>query len=121
MIDRLLDGVVDESTMLNWSEERGWEPAPSKLGQEMALALYVDRTEIATLMCTPEKLNFLIAGFLRSEGFLSSLEDILELKEEEGAVRLTLKGDLHLIESLYGREEQRLYRAVLRSYRSGQQ
>jgi FdhD protein len=45
----------------------------------------------------------LAAGFLRSEGFLSSREDILELKEEEGAVRLKLRGDIGLVESLLDR------------------
>ncbi len=92
MIDPQVEDDSDEPTMLNWSEERGWESAPSKLGLEMALALYVDKVEIATLMCTPEKLNFLIAGFLRSEGLIQTLEDIALMRvcdeEQVADVRL---------------------------------
>ncbi len=92
MIDQQPDGNADGLTMLNWSEDRGWETAPGKLGQEMALALYVDKVELATLMCTPEKLNFLIAGFLRSEGLIENLNDIALMRvcdeEQVADVRL---------------------------------
>lgn len=92
MIDLPSTSDTSEFSMLNWSEDRGWESAPGKLGKEMALALYVDRVELATLMCTPEKLNFLIAGFLRSEGFIQTLSDIALMRvcdeEQVADVRL---------------------------------
>ena len=92
MIDQPITDETSELATLNWSEDRGWEPAPGKLGQEMALALYVDKVEIATLMCTPERLNFLIAGFLRSEGLIEQLGDIALMRvcdeEQVADVRL---------------------------------
>lgn len=92
MTDLSLEDSTGSDTMLNWSEERGWEPAPGKLGQEMALTLYVDKAELATLMCTPDKLNFLIMGFLRSEGLIETLDDIALMRvcdeEQVADVRL---------------------------------
>ncbi len=92
MMDLTQDNESGELTMLNWSEDRGWETAPGKLGREMALALYVDKVELATLMCTPEGLNFLIAGFLRSEGLIEKLDDIAVMRvcdeEQVADVRL---------------------------------
>lgn len=64
----------------SWSENGGWESSPSSLGEEVALVLYLDRVELATLMCTPEKLNFLVAGFLRSEGLIERLDDIAVMR-----------------------------------------
>jgi FdhD protein len=92
MIDRALVDSPNGTTVLNWSEEGGWENSPGKVGDEMALALYVDQVELATMMCTPEKLNFLIAGFLRSEGLIETLNDIALMRvcdeEQVADVRL---------------------------------
>jgi FdhD protein len=92
MIDQATLNASNGATMLNWSEDRGWEPAPGKVGEEISLALYVDRVELATMMCTPEKLNFLITGFLRSEGLIQTLDDIALMRvcdeEQVADVRL---------------------------------
>jgi FdhD protein len=71
--------------------------------EELPLTIFANGKEIVTLLTLGENPAELAVGFLRSEGFLSAREDILELKEEEGIVRLTLKGDLSLVESLLER------------------
>lgn len=43
---------------------------------EISLTLYVNNIELVTIMCTPEKLNALILGFLFSEGIIASQADI---------------------------------------------
>ncbi len=63
-----------------WSQQSGWDSSPSDLGEEVAVTLYLDRVELATLMCTPEKLNYLVAGFLRSEGLIDRLDDIAVMR-----------------------------------------
>lgn len=92
MIDLEPGDTSDRQRVLNWTEDRGWETADGRIGEETALVLYVDRVELATLMCTPEKLNFLIAGFLRSEGFIESLNDVALMRvcdeEQVADVRL---------------------------------
>ena len=62
MIDLPPASDTSEFSMLNWSEDRGWESAPGKLGQEMALALYVDRVELATAPVWSETSVVLDAG-----------------------------------------------------------
>ncbi len=39
--------------------------------QEIPLTILLNGTEVATLLCSPEKLDFLIAGYLLSEGFIN--------------------------------------------------
>lgn len=92
MIDGPMADEIGGQIVLNWSEDGGWVPVPGKVGEEIALALYLDRVELATLMCTPEKLNYLIAGFLRSEGLIEKLDDIAVMRvcdeEQVADVRL---------------------------------
>lgn len=92
MIEAIPEDGASGATMLNWTEDGGWRAAPLKLGEEMSLTVYLDRVELATMLCTPEKLNFLIAGFLRSEGLIETLNDIALMRvcdeEQVADVRL---------------------------------
>lgn len=47
--------------------------------QEYPLRLTVNERELATLVTSPHQLNFLVAGFLRNQGFVESLDDFLTL------------------------------------------
>lgn len=47
--------------------------------QEYPLRLTVNEQEIATLVTSPHQLNFLVAGFLRNQGFVDALDDFLTL------------------------------------------
>lgn len=47
--------------------------------QEYPLRLTVNDRELATLIASPHQLNFLVAGFLRNQGFVESLDDMLTL------------------------------------------
>ncbi len=87
-------------TVHSWSQQHGWESGAAVLGEEVPLTIYLDRVELATLMCTPERLNFLVAGFLRSEGLIDRLDDVALMRvcdeEQVADVRLarprTLEG-----------------------------
>ncbi len=57
----------------------GLEPAERTVVQEYPLRLTVNEREIATLIASPHQLNFLVAGFLRNQGFVDSLDDFLTL------------------------------------------
>ena len=76
MEERVPAEVEAGAIVYSWNEQSGWKLIPSNLGEETALTLYLDGVELATLMCTPEKLNYLVAGFLRSEGLIDRLDDI---------------------------------------------
>lgn len=47
---------------------------------EAPWALYVDRSELVTFMCSPVGLHHLALGFLRSEGLIGGIEDVWQLK-----------------------------------------
>ena len=70
-----------------------WHKRSIALPNEMMLSVFVNRKELVTILCTPEKLNSLVIGFLRSEGFISCLDDIALMRVcPEGSmvdVRLT--------------------------------
>ena len=57
------------------------------------LAVFVNGQELVNILCTPEKLNCLVTGYLRSEGFITGLDEITMmrtcLEESLADVRLT--------------------------------
>ncbi len=70
---------------------------------ETPWVLYVDRQELVTFMCSPIGLHHLALGFLRSEGLISDLEDVWQLKVylDEHRVYMyfpaaNLAGELHM-------------------------
>lgn len=72
---------------------------------EAPVTIYLNGRELVTLLCTPEKLDCLALGFLRSEGLLSSFEEVtsIRVREEEGLVEVDLKNAANLAEKLYGK------------------
>jgi len=63
--------------------------------RESPLTIYLNEHELITLLCTPENLKELAAGFLYSEGILQSKEEIEKITadEEKGVVGIETKGD----------------------------
>ncbi len=55
------------------------ELAKRQVVEEYPLRLRVNERDLATLVCSPHQLNFLLAGFFRLQGFISSLDDILSM------------------------------------------
>jgi FdhD protein len=55
------------------------EPAERQVVEEFPLRLRVNGRELATLICSPHQLNFLVAGFFRLQGFIDSLDDIISM------------------------------------------
>ncbi len=66
----------------------------SEVVAEFPLALTVNGREIATLVASPHQLNYLVAGFLRLQGFVSSVEDfeLLSVCNDFGAANVRIKG-----------------------------
>lgn len=63
---------------------------------EFPLTLTVNGRELATLVSSPHALNFLVAGFLRLQGFVSSLDDfeMFSVCQDFGAANVRIKGEL---------------------------
>lgn len=67
---------------------------------EVALTLYVNGTEIVTLLTLGDHLLELGLGFLRSEGFVRAREDLLGWEEEPGALRIRVARDVDAVRGL---------------------
>lgn len=72
------------------------EPTSASVVNEYPLQLIVNGREIATLIGSPHDLRFLVAGFLRLQGFVSSLDDfeMFSVCEEFGTANVRIKGEL---------------------------
>ncbi len=72
---------------------------------EAPVTIYLNGKELVTLLCTPEKIDCLALGFLRSEGLLTTLDDLssIRVREEEGLVEVELKNRSDVAEKLYGK------------------
>jgi len=57
-----------------------WSHDTTAVPMEMALTIYVDNTELVTILCTPTKLNCLVLGFLYSEGIISGMSDVAGMR-----------------------------------------
>ncbi len=72
------------------------QPVKSGVVSEFPLQLIVNGQEIATLIGSPHDLRFLVAGFLRLQGFVRSLDDfrMFSVCEEFGTANVQIKGEL---------------------------
>ena len=69
---------------------------PDDLPIEQPVRLTVNGREIATLVASPHELRFLVAGFLRTQGFVRDAADILMLGvcSDSGAASVSIRGEL---------------------------
>jgi FdhD protein len=86
-----IKGCVPNITVDRFSET-GWGQSTSHVPAEAEITVFVNQKELVTLMCTPNKLNFLILGFLYSEGIISGLSDMTSMRvcDEESEVDVRL-------------------------------
>lgn len=63
---------------------------------EFPLLLNVNGREVATLIASPHDLRFLVAGFLRLQGFVERVEDfhLLSVCNDYGIARVQIRGEL---------------------------
>lgn len=77
------------------------EPAQAEVAvaREIPFTIMLNEQELVTMLCSPGELQYLAAGFLASEGFISSRENIVQLNidEERGVARVTTRGS-HVLE-----------------------
>lgn len=91
-IDKLdLKGITPDVVSDRFSG-KGWSRTSVQVPGEMALAIYVNRHELVTILCTPTKLNSLVLGFLYAEGIISSTGDVKSMRvcEEESLAEVML-------------------------------
>lgn len=69
---------------------------PDDMPAEYPLKLTVNGREIATLVSSPHELRFLVAGFLRTQGFVKEIGDFLAMGvcDESGEANVRIRGDM---------------------------
>src|SRR3990172_399107 len=73
---------TETGELLNYSQYANgeWQRVSGKLPEEKLLSLFVNGQELVSILCTPEKLNCLVIGYLRSEGFIDNLDEIAMMR-----------------------------------------
>ncbi len=77
---------------------QGGQPFEAEVAGESLATIFINGTELATLLCTPDELDFLAVGFLVSEGLLQDRHQIagIDIDATLGTVRLTTKEPVDL-------------------------
>jgi FdhD protein len=72
---------------------------------EFNLTILLNGQELVTLLCSPEKLEFLAAGFLCSEGLIAAKEEIrdIALDKEKGLIAITTREPGKSAEDIFSR------------------
>ncbi len=70
----------------------GWVTTSVHVPSEAELTVYVNLKELVTILCSPVKQNYLVLGFLYSEGIISSMADVMMMRvcDEEAEVDVRL-------------------------------
>ncbi len=74
-----------EIDVLHFDPTTGLRRQSRSVIQEKPVTLFVNDTELVTLLCTGHHLDELAAGFLFAEGFLKSPQDMIEMTIDESA------------------------------------
>lgn len=83
------------NTLYTYSNGR-LEEKRAAIVREFPLVLRVNDRELATLIASPHDLRYLVAGFLRLQGFVASVDDfdLLAVCEEFGIANVRIRGEL---------------------------
>jgi len=86
--------VTDSATdvVCHRFSDEGWVTSSVHVPLERELTVYVNLKELVTILCTPSKLNYLVLGFLYSEGIISGMGDVMMMRvcDEESEVDVRL-------------------------------
>ncbi|MFC1943920.1 formate dehydrogenase accessory sulfurtransferase FdhD [Chloroflexota bacterium] len=86
--DEAVEGIA-----LDTYSEGVWSPGTAEVVRELPLALYLNGEELVTILCTPQKLNCLVLGFLYLEGIIEDIGEVsymrVCLEESLAEIRLS--------------------------------
>jgi FdhD protein len=84
--------ISDKITYLRYTGDES-KQLEKPLVREAPWTIHVNGQELVTLLCTPDRMNFLTLGFLAAEGLIESLDDVALLRvceDEEGVIDVML-------------------------------
>lgn len=94
---------MEQRVIVRVEKDRAWE-TEDPVVREAPLTIYLNGREFVTLLCTPELMDMLAIGFLRSEGLIRDFSDVTSLRVdgEQGFVFVETQSG-GLAEELYGK------------------
>jgi len=80
---------VERFPILRFTRE-GRSSIQDEVARELPVTIILNNQELVTMLCSPKNLDYLVVGFLSSEGFLKSKDEIKKIvvDDERGVVRL---------------------------------
>jgi FdhD protein len=95
-----------EKVKINKISKGASETVEDLVISEVPLTIFINDVELITLLCTPDKLDYLAVGFLYSEGFVKTEEDIalMSLDRKSNIFRLKTREPMEFEKSeIFGR------------------
>jgi FdhD protein len=69
--------VSDGARPASWDVyQRGWSRVEAELIEEVLLTIFVNGTELASILCSPCDQDYLAVGFMKNEGLIESLQEV---------------------------------------------
>ncbi len=97
--------MKDKVEIIRFSDGKS-EEMEDLVASEVPLTVFLNDEQLITLLCSPDKLEYLALGFLLSEGFIRTKEDVesISLDKKTTTVRVAIK-DIKRIEKemVFGR------------------
>jgi len=92
-----MDNGTEKFSILKLTE-RGSSSIDDVVAKEFPLTIILNNQELVTLLCSPVSLRYLTVGFLFSEGFLKSKDEIKKIivDDRRGVVRVETEEDIEL-------------------------
>jgi FdhD protein len=89
--------AVERLTVFRLTQDGGTQ-VEATVAQEFFATIFLNDKELATLLCSPNSLDYLAAGFLFSEGLIKGKEEIkkIEVDDWHGVVRVETQGAVEL-------------------------
>ena len=81
--DNIPDKDIAPDISCHFFSREVWSQTSVMLPREVPLTIYVNGQELMTILCTPTRIEYLVVGFLYSEGIITSLNDIVSLRLSE--------------------------------------
>lgn len=90
-----MENKVERFGMLRLTKEGESSNMEDIVAREFPVTIILNNEELVTLLCTPSNLDYLAAGFLSSEGFIKSSDEIgnIMVDDQRGVVRIETQGD----------------------------
>ena len=87
--------IMDQNKMVACTRFSGntWHKTFATPPVEMKMTIYVNSQKLVNILCTPQKLKYLVLGFLYEQKVISGMDDVLnlQLSKEKGIAEVKLK------------------------------